>query len=315
MNWLRDARVVPWSSWDEWGALRTVLANDVGNATQVAAVWRLRRASRMPVAMQADVSMRVLLAQERSYEWRLATAMTLVRVVNGLTDRLQPTATRARARSVKALADSLALPPLLVNVRHQASHNALPGANALESAAKMAVQWIETQYWQPQQVAAMTAQVTRTVAQLNAVFEGASGIVARDDDDDDDKAVTKGDALNFMLDAIESAKTAAQAPRLQTSGRKRWRKCETSDKWARMPLGLCPWQTTVDAGLFGGAFDEDEVGSKEIEKARKDAREIEMEPSALEDDKMHSAKRRRIEKPQLEYIRNMRANFIKERDD
>lgn len=43
------------------------------------------------------------------------------------------------------------LPRLLVDIRHEASHNDLPSLSLLRLAAAEAVQWLQAAYWQRQQ--------------------------------------------------------------------------------------------------------------------------------------------------------------------
>ncbi len=249
-NWLLDARVVPWSSWAEWAEVRRLARGDKGEQARAHAIvtcWRLRRGAVMPIALQSDVSLRLLLADERAgaYEWRLSVAMALVRLVNGLTDRLQG----ARARSVKALSEQLALPDALVAVRHAATHNALPRADALAAAARAALQWIDAKYWAPQASAASCGPPT--LAHLHRVFE------------DDAKLPTPPSELVPQFDTLEQMRgmTALLKEMKQTSknsstkskGRKRWRACGNEEAWKRTPLGLCPWQTEVRIDLTPSA--------------------------------------------------------------
>jgi ribosomal biogenesis protein LAS1 len=65
-------------------------------------------------------------------------------MVNGITDSLQ----RGKvAVSVASLAHTAGLPRLLVDIRHEATHNELPGLPVLRLAAQQALAWLHTQYW------------------------------------------------------------------------------------------------------------------------------------------------------------------------
>ena len=75
---------------------------------------------------------------------RLALAMAAVRLVNGVSDAGQ--AGRV-ARSVAALAAEAGLPRLLVDVRHEATHNELPPLPPLRLAAAAGVAWLGAAYW------------------------------------------------------------------------------------------------------------------------------------------------------------------------
>jgi hypothetical protein len=158
-------RVVPWTDWSEWAMLRAQLqCGDVAGASATLALYRLRRPATLPLAVQSTASLRALLVRRGGggggggggddHARRLGLSMAIVRLVNGATDRIQPRADGAAARSVHSLAKALALPPVLVELRHQASHNALPRLDALEDAAHRALDWLEAEYWVPQAAAA-----------------------------------------------------------------------------------------------------------------------------------------------------------------
>jgi hypothetical protein len=75
---------------------------------------------------------------------RMQYAAALVRMVNGIADSQQ----RARvAVSVAGLAEAAGLSRLLVDVRHEATHNELPSLPTLQLAARQALDWLLTQYW------------------------------------------------------------------------------------------------------------------------------------------------------------------------
>jgi len=65
-----------------------------------------------------------------------------------------PEGCRARARRFAApvsdLAERAALPRTLVDLRHAATHNALPSLPALLLAANAAAAWLRDSYWAPQ---------------------------------------------------------------------------------------------------------------------------------------------------------------------
>lgn len=281
---LRDARVVPWSSWEEWHCVRELARSDATSqqlADLCGAVWRLRRAAGMPVAAQAEVDLRALVARaDDSHAWRLTTGMALVRMVNGLTDRLQPSAAGARARSVRALAGELALPSRLVAVRHQAAHGALPGRMALQAAAEAALAWLDERYWGPQAVASNADSSAREL--LRAVVEGrARGdeTVLLDMGDEDVLARMKKTAgRRIRSRVIEDCEKGS-----------RWRRCGDERRWRNMPLGLCPWQTQVDTGMFEGG---------KVVRSLDDKAGV---------DEAHGVKRRKIGTKEIEYVRTMRS--------
>ena len=74
-------------------------------------------------------------------------SLAVVRMVNGIADSSQ----KGRvAASVASLASAAGLPRLLVDLRHEATHNELPSLPALQLAAHHALDWLRTYYWQRQ---------------------------------------------------------------------------------------------------------------------------------------------------------------------
>ena len=72
------------------------------------------------------------------------------------------------ARSVAAVAAELGLPRLLVDVRHEATHNDLPGLPLLRVAAELATAWLREHYWAAQRRHSST-QCTSTDTPLSRV--------------------------------------------------------------------------------------------------------------------------------------------------
>lgn len=69
---------------------------------------------------------------------------TCCRMVNGIADSQQ----KGRvASSVNSLAEAAGLSRLLVDVRHEATHNELPSLPTLQLAARQALDWLVQQYW------------------------------------------------------------------------------------------------------------------------------------------------------------------------
>lgn len=77
-------------------------------------------------------------------------AVPLVRFINSITELLQPFDSRTTDFSVSKLAERLDLPPLLVELRHEASHKYLPSLPTLENGARQALAWLDVPYWNPQ---------------------------------------------------------------------------------------------------------------------------------------------------------------------
>jgi len=78
---------------------------------------------------------------------RLQYSLALVRFVNGVADSAQKSKI---ALSVASLANQAGIPKLLVDLRHESTHNELPSLSVLRIAAKQALQWLEGKYWEAQ---------------------------------------------------------------------------------------------------------------------------------------------------------------------
>jgi hypothetical protein len=79
---------------------------------------------------------------------RLMYSMALLRMVNGICD---PSQRGKFAGSMMTLSRRLGLPPVLVDLRHAATHGNLPALPALQSASQEAMQWLSSNYWEHQQ--------------------------------------------------------------------------------------------------------------------------------------------------------------------
>lgn len=210
-------RVVPWVDWEEWATLREQLRSDDPRAAiSTLALYRLRRPSTLPQAVQSTASLRSLLLVRGADEYsrRLGLSMAIVRLVNGATDRIQPRASMATARSVHSLAKVVSLPPVLVEIRHQATHNKLPRLDALESAAVQALHWLENDYWKPQ-----AESIARAACKQ------------------------PGSCVDAGTDNPRYDHSLLQRP--EVSPRKRWRASGDPERWKSTPIGLLPGQQKV----------------------------------------------------------------------
>lgn len=173
-------RVVPWSSWREWQDVAdALLADDTASwerGTAAVAAWRAR--GRLPLAVEATAVLRAAAANDRLERadesgLRMTYAMAVVRLVNGVTDPQQ----RGKfAAPVQALAQAAGLPRLLVDVRHEATHNELPSLPVLRRAAEAALEWLRTRYWDAQraQLESARAGVGEALEVLVAAWQAAA---------------------------------------------------------------------------------------------------------------------------------------------
>jgi len=164
-------RVVPWRDWPEWDDVRVGLmgvdTHEAAHAIGRVRAWQSR--GKVPHSVEATAAL-VEIGLSRGTgvpvrsenELRLMYSMALVRLVNGIVDAVQQ---KKFASPVSDLAGQVALPRILVDIRHTASHNALPSLPALSLAADRALQWLRQHYWDPQ-AAAVHTPPARTVEPL-----------------------------------------------------------------------------------------------------------------------------------------------------
>ena len=100
---------------------------------------------------------------------RLAYAMALLRLVNGICD---PSQRGKAAGSVMALSRRLGLPPMLVDLRHAATHGSLPALAALRLGAAQAMEWLNERYWKQQHEEAALLESEGTGAALRREVVG-----------------------------------------------------------------------------------------------------------------------------------------------
>ncbi|TPX51192.1 hypothetical protein SeLEV6574_g00460 [Synchytrium endobioticum] len=166
------ARVVPWTSTDEWEFVKSLLYPPVFDAATVqkgvdhVRMWASRgnlpQAAEMTAMMaecfimenhRATLGLRASADGEvgRASEsiLRLTYSMAVIRFVNGLVDASQ---TPGRLQSVASVAETLGIPLWMVDLRHAATHEHLPSLSLLKSAAQHAMRWLDKHYWSRQQL-------------------------------------------------------------------------------------------------------------------------------------------------------------------
>lgn len=126
-------RLVPWASWAEWQAVGDALLAEPGPAASAAlarvSCWRARGVGKLPLAVEVTAQLAELRGLDcpgsvlSEAALRSLYSLTLLRFVNGVTDAAQ----KGRwAAPVAQLARSAGLPPVLVDIRHEAR---LPGVS------------------------------------------------------------------------------------------------------------------------------------------------------------------------------------------
>jgi hypothetical protein len=153
-----NLRLVPWTGMDEWRFVRdaiygpaadsggdTARGKDLELALLIGDVWRSR--GKLPVAVDATLHlMRLLHSSSPPLERQLALSAALLRMVNELVD---PGQRGQRALPINRLAEQIGLSRFLVDLRHESTHDALPGLDVLELGARMALDYLWSCYWEP----------------------------------------------------------------------------------------------------------------------------------------------------------------------
>lgn len=265
------SRITPWADWSEWRNLKRLLSeNKYAQAQLMLDAYFFRRRHSVPIALITTVTLVNQLNNKASetYTQRLGLSMAITRFVNGLTDQLQPRNEGASARSVYGLAVELGLPLILVDIRHQASHNLLPRLSTLESGARQALVWLETNYWVPQEQNTLTS-TEMTLAEIREQF------LPQDVDEDVDlfhnvdsdaydssfKASVSSDKGSTILSRLQVIQTRIEKKRLKKESKKtfatfdhgqpqkRWHLCENSKEWQNCPIGITPKQRIVPRSI------------------------------------------------------------------
>ena len=162
--------------------------------------WRVR--GRVPLAVDVHATLIELERAEASGRASAeavaaARALTLCRLVNGVVDPAQ----RGRyAAPVAVLAERANIPRMLVDLRHEATHGAMPSDGALGRGCAAAAAWCRRWYWDEQARAyeEQEGRIRRCVGDLGACERwgrvlsarsaGAPSSSSDDEDEDEDEA-------------------------------------------------------------------------------------------------------------------------------
>jgi hypothetical protein len=218
-------RLVPWTGWDEWSQVREWLyttddSESCRRGLRRIEAWRAR--GRVPVSVDATAALveaSLAYAERRAgggahapgagpseTSVRLGFAMALIRFVNGLVDTGQRGAV---ARSVVTIAAELGLPTWFVELRHEATHNALPTLACLRLAGEHALSWLHVNYWSVQQ-AQLPAARAAVVAALRDY--GARSLALLREADEAEHALDAAAAERAVSPGSSAAAAAAPTP-------------------------------------------------------------------------------------------------------
>eukprot|EP00887_Chlorella_sp_A99_P003157 scaffold9.g3157.t1 len=289
-------RSVPWSSWEEWRAvgqwLLSVQPDDVQRGLERVAAWRVR--GRVPLGVDITACLVAARAADAAAArggaaaaaaaepaLRLQLSMALVRMVNGISDSAQRGRTAA---SVAALAAGAGLPRLLVDLRHEATHNELPSLRALRAAAGQALGWLAPQYWGRQaahldgclgRVAELDYVALHLAAAVKAASQGGGDGGSEDEEDAPGPAASRGAA------ARGAEPTASQGAPYRKEEGKRRRRLVLAELRSQVPRAAAALLVAPllaggaggggDAGATGGLSGGEAAGAAAPAKQQQDA--------------------------------------------
>ncbi|XP_078438310.1 las1-like family protein isoform X2 [Wolffia australiana] len=189
--------LVPWSSWDQWNFVRNSLFSASIESVRAAlgrvAAWKSRGC--LPVAV--EVTARIIEIQHMdpfffgkedagvvlNSEDMLALlySITLTRFVNGFTEKVSYFDDHAqkhgrKKHSISNLANAIGLPRMVVDIRHESSHNEVPSLPLVRLASVKALDWLKSHYWEPQRRAIpdIRRQVRRRIRQMSCIMKDKS---------------------------------------------------------------------------------------------------------------------------------------------
>lgn len=174
-------RITPWRDQEEWLLVKASFypSDRLSDDSQRFAVDRVKAWSargRVPHAVVSTSMLTTAMIRDRTLtlstlESRMMLSMAIVRFVNGLLD---PAQRAAFAISMNALAKTIGLPESFVEIRHSATHDALPALPALRSALLQALDWLWQNYWnlspQPPRQHAKVQDHTEVSAKLDMLL-------------------------------------------------------------------------------------------------------------------------------------------------
>eukprot|EP01135_Chromosphaera_perkinsii_P003524 Nk52_evm24s246 gene=Nk52_evmTU24s246 len=163
------SRSVPWRDASEWIHVCACLYAKCPNSgsplwerrqegVDSVLCWKARGGKQLPVAVECTADFVKLLitdhisstnggAMLNSRSLSFLYSMAFIRFFNGVVDLCQK---GSHAKSVAALGEVLGLPDWFVDIRHEATHMAMPSLPVLRLGAERALAWLYTNYWTAQ---------------------------------------------------------------------------------------------------------------------------------------------------------------------
>ncbi|KAF5198351.1 las1-like family protein [Thalictrum thalictroides] len=154
-------KLVPWLTWDEWNFVRKNLLSSSPDSIAAAlariSAWQIRGCT----PIQIEVAANIIETQQKDPVFRkdlnkdvsiseellaMLYSTAIIRLVNGIVDKGR----KKEDISIAERAAQLGLPPMLIDIRHEASHRDLPSLQLVRVASVEVLDWIKSTYWEPQ---------------------------------------------------------------------------------------------------------------------------------------------------------------------
>uniref|UniRef100_A0A453FRF3 Uncharacterized protein n=6 Tax=Aegilops tauschii subsp. strangulata TaxID=200361 RepID=A0A453FRF3_AEGTS len=227
-------KLVPWSSWEEWRFVRDAIFSpypDPGAAlrrvgilfleapknyqvsgeqsltvslVQIAA-WRSRGCLPIPVEVTAalfeirlrDPFFRNGVPSDDKLEsdemLALLYSMAIIRLVNGFMESPH----KETGRSISDLAETVGVPRILVDIRHESSHRGIPSLRLLHLAAIKAFDWLKCNYWDSQ-----TSAIPDVRLELSSVLHDTAQFLKGKDSENAKSGSKRKRSQKHILNAI-----------------------------------------------------------------------------------------------------------------
>eukprot|EP00049_Salpingoeca_infusionum_P004437 m.79303 g.79303 ORF g.79303 m.79303 type:complete len:555 (+) comp12564_c0_seq2:134-1798(+) len=143
-------KVVVWATRSEWlQVYDDAFSGDVLRVQAACTVmqgWQLR--GRVPLGVESTLALlRACLHdtdEVKPHVVRTKYSLAIIRFINGFSDANQ---TRFMARAMNQTTAELQIPEYIVDLRHEATHKALPSLQLLRVACLDSLKWLRTKYW------------------------------------------------------------------------------------------------------------------------------------------------------------------------
>ncbi|XBI19806.1 hypothetical protein VPH35_061241 [Triticum aestivum] len=201
-------KLVPWSSWEEWRFVRDAIFSpypDPGAALRRIAAWRSRGCLPIPVEVTAalfeirlrDPFFRNGVPSDDKLEsdemLALLYSMAIIRLVNGFMESPH----KETGRSISDLAETVGVPRILVDIRHESSHRGIPSLRLLHLAAIKAFDWLKCNYWDSQ-----TSAIPDVRLELSSVLHDTAQFLKGKDSENAKSGSKRKRSQKHILNAI-----------------------------------------------------------------------------------------------------------------